>query len=211
MGFTNSPSWAQAVLEEIFDDVIRNIECFIDDIGIFDDDWSKHIAMIDLVLGCLEDHGFTVNPQKCEWAVAETDWLGSWMTPTGLKPWQKKIEPILALAPPKTVKQLRSFIGMINFYRDMWRHRSHVLAPLTALTKVSNKKFAQHWDADCDRAFAAVKAMICQDVLLTYPDPNISYDIETDVSDKQLGAVIYQNKKPIAFFSDRGSNSVPNH
>jgi hypothetical protein len=123
------------------------------------------------------------------------------MTPTGLKPWQKKIEPILALASPTTVKQLRAFIGMINFYRDMWRHRAHILTPLTALTKVSNKKFAQHWTADCDRAFAAVKAMICQNVLLTYLDPNLPYDIETDASDRQLGAVIYQNKKPIAFFS----------
>ena len=73
MGFTNSPSWAQAVLKEIFDDDIRNIECFIDDIGLFDGDWAKHIAMIDLVLGCLEEHGFTVNPQKYEWAVAKTD------------------------------------------------------------------------------------------------------------------------------------------
>jgi hypothetical protein len=66
----------------------------------------------------------------------ETDWLGYWMTPTGLKPWQKKMEPILALAPPQIAKQLCSFIGMINFYQDMWRHRAHILTPLTVLTKV---------------------------------------------------------------------------
>jgi hypothetical protein len=201
MGGTNCPSWAQATLEEIFDDVIREIECFIDDIGIFDNDWDKHLFMINLVLTRLEEHGFTVNPQKCEWAVSETDWLGYWMTPTGLKPWQKKIEPILALAPPQTIKQLRSFIGMINFYRDMWRHRAHILTPLTALTKVPKNQFLQHWNAECDRAFAEVKAMICHEVLLTYPDPNLPYDIETDASDKQLGAVIYQEQKPIAFFS----------
>jgi hypothetical protein len=100
---------------------------------------------------------------------------------------------------PSLLKQLRLFIGMINFSHNMWRHRSHILTPLAALTKVSNKKLAQHWDAACDRAFAEVKAMIYQDVLLTYPDPNISYDIETDASDKKLGAGIYQNKKPIAF------------
>jgi hypothetical protein len=65
MGFTNSPSWAQAVLKEIFDDVLREIGCFIDDIGIFIINFDKHLFMIDLVLSCLEEHGFTVNPQKC--------------------------------------------------------------------------------------------------------------------------------------------------
>jgi hypothetical protein len=201
MGFTNSPSWAQAVLEEIFDNVLREIECFIDDIGIFNNNWDRHLFMINLVLTQLEEHGSTVNPQKCKWAVAETNWLGYWMTPTVLKPWQKKIEPILALAPPKTIKQLCSFIGMINFYRDMWQHCAHILTPLTALMKVPKSQFNLHWNAECDRAFAAVKAMICHEVLLTYPDPNLFYDIETDASDKQLSAVIYQAQKPIAFFS----------
>jgi hypothetical protein len=92
--------------------------------------------------------------------VAKTNWLGYWMMPKGLKPWQKKIEAILALAPPKTVKQLRLFTGMIKFYIDMWCHQAHILAPLTALTKVSKNQFVQPWNAKCDRAFAEVKAMI---------------------------------------------------
>jgi hypothetical protein len=121
--------------------------------------------------------------------------------PTGLKLWQKKIEPILALAPPQTVKQLQSFIGMINFYRDMWRHRAYILTPLTTMTKVLNKKFRQNWNTECDKAFAKVKAMICHEVLLCYPSPDLPYNIKTDASDKQLGAVIYQDGKPIGFFS----------
>jgi hypothetical protein len=156
--------------------------------------------MIDLVLSrleehsWLEEHGFTVNPQKCEWAVEEMDWLvGYWMTPMGLKPWQKKIEPILALAPPQTVKQLCSFIRMINFYRKTWCQQAHILTPLTVLNKVSNKKFSQNWTKECAKAFAEVKAMICHEVLLSYPSPNLPYDIETDASNKQLGAVIYQD------------------
>ena len=98
---------------------------------------------------------------------------------------------------------------MINFYWDVWRHRAHILTPLTALMKVPKNQFGQHWNAECDRAFAGVKAMICHKVLLTYPDPNLPYDIETDASDKQLGAVIYQEKKPIAFFG-RKLTSLPN-
>lgn len=157
--------------------------------------------MIDLVLSCLEEHGLTVNPQKWEWAVEETDWLGYWMTPTGL-------------ASPKAAKQLQSFIGMINFYWDMRRHWAHNLTPLTALTKVSNKKFAHDWNAECDKAFATVKAMICQEILLTYSNPDLPYNIETDASDKQLGTLIYQDSKPIVFFQSRAylsSNKVPNY
>jgi hypothetical protein len=76
---------------------IEELECSMDDAGVFGKDWQHHLAS----LRELQDNGFTVNPLKCEWCVQETNWLGHWLTPTGTKPCCKKIKPLRNLVVPK--------------------------------------------------------------------------------------------------------------
>ena len=119
MGVKQSPDFAQEVMEDMFGDMSKDVEVYIDNIGIFAQSWDHHQAIVSEVLRRLENNGFTVNPLKGEWAVQETNWLGYWLMPEGLKPWKKKIDGILKMQPPKNVKQVRAFIGAVSFYRDI--------------------------------------------------------------------------------------------
>ena len=206
MGVKQSPDFAQEVMEQLFLED-EDVEVYLDDIGI----WGKsrqHIEQVERrVLTKLEDNGFTVNPLKCEWRVKETDWLGHWMTPVGLKPWKKKIQAILDMQPPENITQVRSFVGSVNFYRDLFPHRSHLLAPLTELP--TKGKF--QWLPKHTTAFNIMKAILCRDCLVRYPDHNIPFEIYTDASNYQLGAVLLQQGHPIAYFSRKLNSAQRNY
>ncbi len=121
------------------------------------------------------------------------------------------MQAILAVQPPTNVNQLRNFLDMVQYYHDLWAKRSKMLAPLTSLveecgqTKVTRakgtKKVPWHQDEVHQRVFNHVKATIAREVVLAYPYYSKVFKIYTNASNKQLGAVITQENRPIAFFS----------
>jgi hypothetical protein len=102
----------------------------------------------------------------------------------------------------ENINKLRQFIGIFNYYRDMWFRRSELLAPLTSLI---SSKVKLEWHSSHQHAFDKIKKVIETEVLLCYPDFNkpVILNLDTDASDHQLGAVIIQDKKPMAFYSQK--------
>lgn len=209
MGLSCSPDFAQEVMENIFRDV-DDTDVYIDDVGCFSNDWNSHMELMEIVLRKLQENGFTVNPLKCEWAVKETDWLGYWLTPRGLKPWKKKIDAILHMDRPRTATEIRRFVGCVNYYRDMWPSRAHVLKPLTDLAGLA-KNAPIVWTDEMDESFKKMKKLMSADALAAYPDHNKKYYIFTDASDFQLGSCLMQDGRPVAYFTKKLTGAQRNY
>ena len=139
-----------------------------------------------------------MNADKSKFCTGELEYLGYWITRNGIKPLPEKVHAIQKIAEPTNKKQLRGFIGIVNYYRDMWIRRSLILAPLARLT---SKTVKWEWGAVESKAFNDMKKIICREVMLAFPDFSKTFVIHADASHTQLGAVISQDDKPIAFYS----------
>ena len=216
MGVAGSPDIFQAKMSELMVD-LEFVRTYLDDLlTITKSNLSDHLDKIRKVLTRLREAGLKVNAEKSKFCAHETDYLGYILTRDGIKPQSKKIEAILAINPPTNVKELRRFLGMVQYYRDMWIRRSEMLAPLTDLvgecgqTKVTKakgtKKASWHWDEIHQQAFDLVKTTLARDVMLAYPDYSEVFEIYADASKSQIGSVITQKNRPLAFFSRKLSD-----
>jgi hypothetical protein len=106
----------------------------------------------------------------------------------------------------RTPKELRRFIGCVNYYRDMWPSRAHVLKPLTDHAGLK-KGGKLNWTSAMQAAFDKMRLLLAADALAAYPDHNKRFDIYTDSSDYQLGACIMQEGRVVAYFSHKLSNA----
>eukprot|EP00804_Cyclotella_cryptica_P017417 CCRYP_016643-RA/>CCRYP_016643-RA protein AED:0.05 eAED:0.05 QI:1387/-1/1/1/-1/1/1/282/1119 len=217
MGVACSPDIFQAKMSELMA-TLEFVQTYLDDLlCISKGNLEDYLTKLRRVFIRLRDAGLTVNARKSSFCAVETEYLGYVLSRDGIKPQPKKVQAILALTPPQNVKQLRRFLGMVQYYRDIWARRSEILAPLTNLvgecghTKVTRanktKKKPWHWDDIHQQAFDTVKATIARDVTLAYPDYSQGFEIYTDSSKFQLGAVITQHNRPLAFFSRKLSQA----
>jgi hypothetical protein len=198
MGLCNSPDIFQEKVSELMAG-LEFIRAYLDDVLCLTcDTYDDHLNKLDLALQRIKSAGLKVNAEKSFFARGELEYLGYWITREGIQPLASKVQAMMNIKAPTSKKELRGFIGLVNYYRDMWVRRSHILAPLAKLT---SKTVKWHWGPTEQKAFNQMKKVISREVLLSYPDFRSKFVIHTDASHYQLGAVISQHGKPIAFYS----------
>ena len=192
MGINTAPDEFQARMMSFFGD-LSYVRVYLDDLVIITTgSAADHIEQLRQVFHRSRSAGMQINAAKCNFLAFETEYLGFQLTRNGIKPLPSKVAAMRNIAIPTTRKELRSFLGLVNYYRDMWPLRAHTLAPLSSLTSTS---VPFKWKDTHTTAFNAIKALITHDVMLAYPDFSLPFEIFTDASTFQLGGTITQNKK----------------
>ncbi|GBP23651.1 Retrovirus-related Pol polyprotein from transposon 17.6 [Eumeta japonica] len=198
-GLKNAPATFQRMMNDILKGLIGNI-ClvYLDDIIIYSENKKQHLERLKKVFDALQRANLKINKNKCKFLKTEVKFLGHKLTPQGIRPTQDKIEAITKFPLPRTVKETKSFLGLIGYYRKFIPNMSKIIKPLTNLTKKADKFIITD---EVKRAFKQSKDLLTNAPILSYPDYNSTFTLTTDASDKALGAVLSQNQHPISYAS----------
>jgi RNase H-like domain found in reverse transcriptase/Reverse transcriptase (RNA-dependent DNA polymerase) len=198
MGLCNSPNIFQEKMSKLMAG-LEFVQAYIDDLLVITKgSYQEHLNKLEVVFNRLQDAGLKVNANKSFFARDSVEYLGYTLSREGIMPQSTKVEAIQHIAEPKNKRDLRRFIGLVNYYQDMWEGRSDTLAPLAALRSKTSK---WKWTETESKAFQKMKTIVAREVLLAYPNFSLPFEVHTDASHLQLGAVILQQGKPIAFYS----------
>ncbi|CAI7801038.1 unnamed protein product [Closterium sp. NIES-54] len=198
-GLTNAPASFQRAMNDVFRDAIGQfILVYLDDILVYSKTEDEHMEHLKWVLGKLREHKYYARLWKCHFYKRELEYLGHVVGHNGLKVDPKKVAAVQEWPVPRDVGQVRSFLGLANYFRRFLENYSTIVAPLTALTR---KGCAWEWTPQCQKAFEEVKHKLTNAPVLVLPNPQKPYEVVTDASTVGLGAVLLQEGRPVAFES----------
>lgn len=115
---------------------------YLDDIVVFSSDWESHLPRVEGVLQSPRTHGFTANRKKCAIGLKEAKYLGYGIGRGQIKPQSSKVEAVLTWPKPKSKSQLRTFLGLVGYYRRFLKYFTTRAAPLTALRKSLQTRYS---------------------------------------------------------------------
>ena len=198
-GLKNAPSTFQRVMDEILKD-LQNKICmvYMDDIIIFSTGLQEHIQNLKLVFSKLREANLKIQIDKCEFLRKEVEFLGHVVTSKGIRPNSKKIEAIQKFKIPKTQREIKSFLGLLGYYRKFIKNFAKITKPMTKCLKKNEKIEHTKEFIDC---FNTCKNILTSEPVLAYPDFKKPFELTTDASNYAIGAILSQDNHPICYAS----------
>ncbi|KAH9752508.1 Endonuclease [Citrus sinensis] len=198
-GLTNAPATFCTLMNKVLQPFLdRFVVVYLDDIVVYNTTLEDHAQHLRQVLQVLRDNELFLKLEKCSFAQQEVEFLGHKIAGGKIMMENVKVKAILDWEPPSKVPELRSFLGLVNYYRRFIKGYSAKAALLTDMLK---KNRTWHWSEECQRAFEELKKAISEEPALALPDHTKPFEVQTDASDFAVGGVLMQEGHPIAFES----------
>ena len=191
-GLCNAPSAFQRLMDHTLGDMLyKSAFIFIDDVCTAAETFDQHLDDVDEMLTRFEKNNLKIKLSKCHFYHESVEFLGHNFTRHGVEPMKKNMTSIESFATPTSVKGVRSFLGVIGYYRDHIQNFAQVAHPLVQMLK-KQVEFKTTWGPPQLAAFVKLKRLIADCPLLSYPDPNLPFFVSCDTSDFATGAVLCQ-------------------
>ncbi|KAK9887597.1 hypothetical protein WA026_023480 [Henosepilachna vigintioctopunctata] len=210
-GLKTSP----AIFQRILTNIIRKhnlsnfVMNYIDDIMVFSKTFNEHMEHLSQLLDAIAEEGFRLKLTKCKFAAQSVRFLGHIVKNNTITPLKDNLRSIAGFAAPQNKKQIRQFLGKVNFYNKYIPNATIILDPIHNLLR---KNISFDWSDDCENAFQTIKNHLCSAPILAIFDREAPTFIYTDASIKGIGAILKQTQKcgemkPVAFFSKKLNDS----
>lgn len=202
-GLRNAPATFQRLMNSVLSG-LQGLQCFVylDDIVIYASSLQQHSSKLKNVFDRLRANNLKLQPDKCEFMRREVSYLGHVISDKGVQPNPIKIKAIHDFPTPKNPKTIKTFLGLVGYYRKFINDFAKIAKPLTLLLK---KDVPFIWSKEQEESFATFKNILMSEPLLQYPDFTKEFVLTTDASNFAIGSVLSQGEigkdLPIAYAS----------
>lgn len=212
-GLVNAPSTFQQMINQIANEMDNKIVAYLDDIVIGSKTIDEGIKLLKIFLNKLREYGLTLKPSKCKYLQRRIEFLGHEVSDQGIQPGNAKILCVEKFETPKSVHDIRRFIGLANFFRKYVQKFAEIAKLLTDLTR-KDREFK--WNKEQDDAFNQLKAKLCARETLALYDPKaVEHELHTDASAIGLAGILIQitekTKRPVSYFSRKTNDIEKNY
>jgi len=214
-GLTNAPATFQSFVNDIFSEEINKFcHVYLDDIVIYSKTYEDHVKHVCTILKKLVDNKLVAKMSKCEFHKEKIAFLGHIISRKGIETDPEKLKAVAEWKKPATVRQMQSFLGFCNYYRDFIPKFAEISKPLCRTISGKKKKFV--WTTEGEEAFEKLKSLLVSPPVLAYPDHDKQFIVECDASNYAIGGVLSQygdnnQLHPIYYYSKSLKKSEINY